>query len=198
MNRFKVLCFAALPTMVLFLSSAHGGTIAHWSFDQADVTLDANSNIVVANDATTNHNATAVNNGTGTSIKTAAGQFGDAAQFSNLANNAAQSANNSWLSLPQLGEIAGPTGTSFTIGVWVNGPSTLGNNTVLADWGNASSGNRFTYWFDLANVDSNTANPARTVPRPELTQQHRYHRCYRGKGWHRNSAQQLGCQQRAG
>jgi hypothetical protein len=154
--------FIVLGALSIWATVSHAGTIAHWSFDAADITTDGSGNILTAADSSGNHNATTVIGGTGASITTATGQFGAAASFVNLANNVNQATNNAWMSFPQLTEIAGPTGGSFTVAAWVNGANTTGNNTVLADWGNAAANtNRFTYWFDLSNVDSATRNRPR-------------------------------------
>ena len=133
-------------------------TIAHWSFDTATITTGPNG-ILTAADDTAVHNATSVFNGAGVMINSVAGQFGQGAQFTNTIGN--QPTNNAYMNFPSLTEIAGPTAGDFTFAAWANiptGTSTADDNTIIADWGNAAAGtHRFTYWFELDNVDGSTA-----------------------------------------
>jgi hypothetical protein len=137
-------------------------TIAHWSFDTPTITTGTGG-ILTAADATSMHHATTQFGGTGGAggpqINSIAGQFGQAANFTNAQANGAAQTNYAWMSFPQLTEIAGPTAGDFSVAVWVNVPPespSWDSNTILADWGNAPAGtHRFTYWFSLANVDSN-------------------------------------------
>ncbi len=153
---------AACAALVVAISgsarqAAAQQVIAHWSFDTPTITTDA-TGILSAADATGNHHATTVRAGT-PQINSVAGQFGQAAQFTNTnANGVANAANNAWFSFPQLTEIAGPTAGDFSVAAWVNVPdqASWDSNTILADWGNsATNTRRFTYWFSLANVDGN-------------------------------------------
>jgi hypothetical protein len=139
------------------------GPIAHWSFDTPTITVGANG-ITAAADSTGNHNATTQYGGTGGTgggapqIDSVAGQFGQAASFTNANANGQAQANFAWMSIPQLTEIAGPSGGDFTVSVWSNVPdqASWDDNPILVDWGNAPANtNRFTYWFQLDNVDSN-------------------------------------------
>jgi hypothetical protein len=152
--------FAALAAASLLLTATTSqGAIAHWSFDTATITTDADG-IVSAADQTGNHNATRVKNGTGVTIQSVAGQFGEAADFNN--GFGAQATNNASFSIPQLYEIMGAAAGDFSVAAWAkaadNGATSWDDNPILIDWGNAPSGtNRFTYWFQLDNVDSNAA-----------------------------------------
>jgi hypothetical protein len=97
-------------------------------------------------------------NGTGVTIQSVAGQFGEAADFNN--GFGSQGTNNASFSIPQLYEIMGAAAGDFSVAAWAklqdNGATAWDNNTIIGDWGNAPAGtNRFTYWFSLANVDSN-------------------------------------------
>jgi hypothetical protein len=134
-------------------------TIAHWSFDTPTITTGVGGRIETAADSTGTHNATSVFNGTGVTINSVAGQFGQAALLTNTIGN--QPTNNAYMDFPSLTEIAGPTAGDFTFAAWANiplGTSTADDNTIIADWGNAAAGtHRFTYWFLLDNVDTNSA-----------------------------------------
>jgi hypothetical protein len=138
---------------------SRAGTIAHWSFDETAITTDGSGNILTAADATSTHNATTEIGGTGVSINSVAGRFGQAANFNNANQNGQSQSNNAWMSFPQLTEIAGASAGNFTVAAWVNVPpevATWDDNPILVDWGNAPAGtHRFTYWFQLDNVDSN-------------------------------------------
>jgi hypothetical protein len=133
-------------------------TIAHWSFNKGTITQDAGGNVLTAADSTGAHDATTQTLGTG-AISSIAGPFGRAASFNNAnANGQAQTTNNVWMSFPQLTEIAGASGGDFSVAAWVNAPASASwdDNPIVADWGNAPANtNRFTYWFQLDNVDSN-------------------------------------------
>jgi hypothetical protein len=131
-------------------SAVPAQVIAHWSFD----TLAAGGYA----DQTGNHNATIVTNGTG-AITSAPGVFGNAAAFNNAAG--VQATNNAYMTLPQLTEIAGPSGTSFSVAAWVQTNNVTSNNPILADWGTATTTNRFTYWFSSANAVGNTESQPR-------------------------------------
>jgi hypothetical protein len=144
---------------LLFCTSSAYGAIAHWSFDAATITTDADG-IVTAADQTGNHNATRVKNGTGVNVTSVAGQFGEAADYNN--GFGAQATNNASFSFPQLYEIMGATAGDFSVAAWAkvpdNGATAWDDNPILIDWGNAPTGtNRFTYWFQLDNVDTNAA-----------------------------------------
>jgi hypothetical protein len=151
---------ALLSVLVVAFSTRplDAATIAHWSFDAPTITTDANG-ILTAADRIGVHNATTQIGGTGVFIKSVAGQFGQAAQFDNVnANGQAQATNNAWLSFPQLTEIAGPTAGDFSVAAWVNvaDQASWDDNPILIDWGTAPANtHRFTYWFQLDNVDSN-------------------------------------------
>jgi hypothetical protein len=163
-DKRRVLFSAAALAACAALSGAtsHAAVIAHWSFDTPTITTDpGDGHILTAADATANHNATSVINGAGATINSVAGQFGQAAQFVNVnANGQAQGTNNASLSFPQLTEIMGASGGDFTVAAWVNVPdqTSWDDNPILLDWGNVAAGtgvHRFTYWFQLDNVDSN-------------------------------------------
>ena len=162
MNMNRTLKSAAAMAALAWLAAtqpvAHAATVAHWSFDAATITTDANG-ILTASDSSGNHNATTQLLGTGASIASVAGQFGEAAQFINAnANGQAQTANQAWMSIPQLTEIAGAAAGDFSVAAWVNvaDQASWDDNPILVDWGNAPANtHRFTYWFSLANVDSN-------------------------------------------
>jgi hypothetical protein len=161
MRRFAAsYCLAALAALCIAPSTARAASIiAHWSFDTPAITTDGSGNIVTAADSTATHNATTQLGGTGVNIASVAGQFGQAASFGNANQNGQSQANNAWLSFPQLTEISGPSGGDFTVAAWVNVPpevTTWDDNPILVDWGNAPTNTRrFTYWFQLDNVDSN-------------------------------------------
>jgi hypothetical protein len=148
-----------LAILVLGPAIARAGTIAHWSFDNATVTTDGSGNILTAADATGNHNATTQFGGTGVNISSVAGPFGQAANFNNANQNGQAQTNFAWMSFPQLTEIAGASGGDFTVAAWVNVPpevTSWDDNPIVADWGNAAANtHRFTYWFQLDNIDSN-------------------------------------------
>ena len=131
--------------------------IAHWSFDTGTITQGVGGRIESAADQTGVHNATALYNGTGVDITSAAAQFGDGALFGN--GTGSQSTNNASFTFPQLTEIAGPTGGDFSIATWVKTTNTASSNTILATW--ISSSNNYTYWFSLASVDSSSASRPR-------------------------------------
>ena len=88
------------------------------------------------------------------------------------------------MSFPQVTEIAGPTASDFAFSMWGKVPAqnpTWDSNTIIADWGNAGAGtHRFTYWFSLANVDSNVGlrprGQIRARQRASRSGDHRYHR----------------------
>jgi hypothetical protein len=140
-------------------ASGAASIIAHWSFDESDVTTDGSGGILTANDSSGNHHATTQLGGTGVNINSVAGQFGQAANFNNANQNNTAQTNFAWMSFPQLTEIAGASAGSVSVAAWVNVPpevATWDDNPILVDWGNAPSGtHRFTYWFQLDNVDSN-------------------------------------------
>jgi Concanavalin A-like lectin/glucanases superfamily len=129
-------------------SAARAQVIAHWSFDS-----QAGG---VYPDQTGTHNATVVTNGTG-AITSGPGRFGNAAAFNNATG--VQATNNAYMTLPQLTELAGPSGTSFSVAAWVQTTNAASNNPILADWGTATTTNRFTYWFSSTN--SGTASQPR-------------------------------------
>jgi hypothetical protein len=133
--------------------------IAHWSFDENAITTDGSGNILTATDSSTNHNATTQFGGTGVNINSVPGMFGQAANFNNANQLNTAQTNYAWMSFPQLTEIAGASAGDFSVAAWVNVPpevATWDDNPIVADWGNAPSGtHRFTYWFELDNVDSN-------------------------------------------
>lgn len=126
-------------------TAAPAAVIAHWSFDTPSITVDGTGNVLSAADSTGNHNATGVINGTGTSASVA-GQFGQGLQLNNTTGSN-QGENSAYLNIPQLTELMGESGSSYTVAAWVNLENT-GNNAILADWGNAAAGeDRFPYWF---------------------------------------------------
>jgi hypothetical protein len=137
-----------MALLVLMNEVAHGAVIAHWSFDTSTITTDGSGNVLTAGDDTGIHNATGVKNGTATSASVP-GPFGNALQLNNTAG--AQAANNVYMSFPNLTELMGPAGPSYTVAAWVNTLNTADNNTILGDWGNAPSGDRFIYWFSVNN-----------------------------------------------
>jgi hypothetical protein len=160
MNRNACLsCLTGLTVFFLGSTISKAGIIAHWSFDQASVTTDGSGNILTAADVTGNHNATTQLGGTGVNITPTAGQFGQGASFQNANQNGQAQTNFAWMSFPQLTEIAGASGGDFTVAAWVNVPPeavSWDDNPIVADWGNAAANtHRFTYWFQLDNVDSN-------------------------------------------
>ncbi len=137
--------------------------VAHWSFDVPSITTGA-TGILTASDASGNHNATTQFGGTGGAggpqINSVAGKFGEAADFLNVNANGQAQANYAWMSFPQLTEISGPTAGDFSVSAWVKVPdqASWDDNPILADWGNAPANTRrFTYWFQLDNVDTNAA-----------------------------------------
>jgi hypothetical protein len=153
------LSLALLAIFGVAVSSAHvpAATIAHWSFDTPTITTDPNG-IVTAGDSQGNHNATTQLGGTGATITSVTGQFGEAARFNNTNANGQAQTNFAWMSFPQLTEIAGASGGDFSVAAWVNVPdqTSWDDNPILVDWGNAPANTRrFTYWFQLDNVDSN-------------------------------------------
>ncbi len=164
MNAFRIGWPAAIIVAIALqaapCSTARAATIAHWSFDAPAITTDANG-ILTAADSTGNHHATTQLTGAGVFITSTPGQFGEAAQFGNAnANGQAQAANNAWMSFPQLTEIAGASAGDFTVAAWVNvaDQASWDDNPILLDWGNVAAAagvHRFTYWFQLDNVDSN-------------------------------------------
>jgi len=163
MNR-NVLLLCCTAVAVLFISpgmSQAATIVAHWTFDTPSITTDGSGNILTAADTTANHNATTQLGGTGPNITSVPGVTGQAANFSNNNQNGQSQTNFAWMSFPQLTEIAGATAGDFSVAAWVNVPPEVASwdsNTILADWGNAAAGtHRFTYWFSLANVDSNLA-----------------------------------------
>jgi hypothetical protein len=160
----------AAALLAAFPIAAHAAVIAHWTFDAPSVTTDANG-IATADDATGNHHATTQLTGTGVGIASAPGKFGEAATFNNAnANGQAQAANNVWMSFPQLTEIAGASAGNFTVAAWVNvaDQASWDDNPILLDWGNVAAGagvRRFTYWFQIDNVDSNAGQRPRAHQR---------------------------------
>lgn len=133
--------------------------IAHWTFDTPNITSDA-TGVLTAADTAGVHHATTQIGGTGANITSVAGQFGQAAMFNNINANGQAQTNFAWMSYPQLTEIAGPTAGDFTVAAWVKVPDqpSWDDNPILVDWGNAAANtHRFTYWFQLDNVDSNAA-----------------------------------------
>src|SRR5829696_6545885 len=170
MNLKRLVCMP-VAALAVWIGAApasflHAATIAHWSFDTPTITTDAgDGHIVTAADATGNHNATTRLNGTGRTVNSVVGQFGQAADFTNVIGN--QGTNNAYMDFPQLTEIAGPSGGSFTVASWAKVPAsaTTEDLSILADWGNAPTNtNRFTYWFELDNVDTN----ANSRPRAQM------------------------------
>ena len=99
--------FITLIALSISTHASYAGTIAHWSFDATDITTDGSGNILTAADATSAHNATTEIGGTGVSINSVAGIFGQAANFNNANQNGQSQSNNAWMSFPQLTEIAG-------------------------------------------------------------------------------------------
>jgi hypothetical protein len=144
----RVLFIAALLASA---QAARGAVIAHWSFDTGTITTDGSGNVLTAADETGTHNATGVRNGTATSASVS-GPFGNALQLNNTSG--AQTANNAYMSFPNLTELMGSTGVSFTVSAWIKTVNTADNNTIIGDWGNAPSGDRFIYWFSIANSSS--------------------------------------------
>jgi hypothetical protein len=143
-----VLAITSVLATSLAGSEARAQVIAHWSFNSQSGGGYA--------DQTGNHNATIVTNGTG-AITSVPGVFGNAASFNN--GTGTQATNNAYMTIPQLSEIAGPSGTSFSVAAWVQTTNATSNNPVLADWGTAATTNRFTYWFSSNN--SGTASQPR-------------------------------------
>jgi hypothetical protein len=155
-------CLLAMAAAMSAPSTASAQTaVAHWSFDAATTTTGANG-ILTASDATGMHNATTQFGGAGGAggpqINSVAGQFGQAADFANINANGQAQADHAWMSFPQLTEIAGPSAGDFSVAAWVKVPdqASWDDNPILADWGNgAANTRRFTYWFQLDNVDGN-------------------------------------------
>ncbi|HJQ78809.1 MAG TPA: LamG domain-containing protein [Lacipirellulaceae bacterium] len=154
----QVLFTAAGIAAILFTAgkaasvSAQPVPIAHWSFDTATITTDA-SGIATAEDIVATHDAVRTNATTGPRpINSVPGQFGQAAQFTNILNEDAMGA--SRLQIPNLMEIMGESAEDFSVGVWVNIPTGVvgQDNTILSDWVSTHS-----YWFQIDAVDSNLA-----------------------------------------
>src|SRR6476620_7300619 len=143
-----VLAITSVLATSLAGSEARAQVIAHWSFNSQSGGGYA--------DQTGNHNATIVTNGTG-AITSVPGVFGNAASFNN--GTGTQATNNAYMTIPPLTEIAGPSGTSFSVAAWVQTTNATSNNPILADWGTATTTNRFTYWFSSNN--SGTASQPR-------------------------------------
>jgi hypothetical protein len=146
---------------ILLVAPAEAGVIAHWSFDTPTITTGANG-ILTAADDTGVHNATTQYGGTGGAggpqIDSVPGQFGQAASFTNANANGAAQTNFAWMGFPQITEIAGAAAGDFSVAAWVNvaDQASWDDNPILIDWGTAPAGtHRFTYWFQLDNVDSN-------------------------------------------
>jgi concanavalin A-like lectin/glucanase superfamily protein len=160
MNRKVFLsCCVAVAMFVSPGISRAATIVAHWTFDTPSLTTDGSGNILTAADTTANHNATTQLGGTGPNITSVSGVFGQAASFSNANANGQAQTNFAWMSFPQLTEIAGASAGDFSVAAWVNVPPEVTNwddNPILVDWGNAPANtHRFTYWFQLDNVDSN-------------------------------------------
>jgi hypothetical protein len=153
------LAFIAMIWTALSSEPILAAPIAHWTFDTPSITTDA-TGVLTAADATGAHHATTQIGGTGANITSVAGQFGQAAMFNNTNANGQAQTNFAWMSYPQLMEIAGPSAADFTVAAWVKVPdqTSWDDNPILVDWGTAPAGtHRFTYWFQLDNVDSNAA-----------------------------------------
>ena len=161
MNRNVYLsCCAAAVLLFISPGTSRAATIvAHWTFDAANITTDGSGNIVTAADSTATHNATTQLGGSGVNIASVPGVFGQAASFGNANQNGQSQSNFAWMSFPQLTEIAGAAAGDFSVAVWINVPPEVTNwddVPILVDWGNAPANtHRFTYWFQLDNVDSN-------------------------------------------
>src|SRR3954466_2806540 len=136
-----IVCVVLVGTFGMTGRVARAQVVAHWSFDSQ------NGGLYV--DDTNNHNATVVTNGSG-AISSGSGVFGNAASFNNATG--AQATNNAYMTLPNLTELMGPSGTSYSIAAWVQTTNTASNNPVLADWGQATTTNRFVYWFSTQNA----------------------------------------------
>jgi hypothetical protein len=154
MNRQLVQITLTICAVISLAVEVWAGTpipvVAHWSFDTPTITTDA-SGILTAADESGAHNATRTNATAGPlPINSVAGQFGQAAQFTNVINEDATGA--SRLQFPNLTEIMGPTGGNFSVGVWANTSAVGQDNTILSDWVTTH-----TYWFQLDNVDGNLA-----------------------------------------
>ena len=133
---------AVTGLFLLSAPAARAAVVAHWSFDQ--------NNAGVYADDTGDHNATVVTNGTG-AITNDPGKFGNGITSNNAAG--AQATNNAYLSFPNLTELMGPAGGSYSVSAWVKTTNNTFNNPILADWGNAPSGTRrFSYWFSTTNA----------------------------------------------
>ncbi len=150
------LALALLATMPAAVHAQNA--IAHWTFDAGAITTGAGGRIEAAADTTGLHNATAVYGGT-VNITSASGKFGQSAMFNNVAG--ADAANFGFFEFPQIREIEGSTGGDFTVAAWVNTNNVTRSNTVLGTWIAGGAANNFTYWFSLANVDTNTASRPR-------------------------------------
>jgi hypothetical protein len=141
--------------------------IAHWSFDTGSITVDGGSgNVTSAADDTGNHNATAVINGTATGTS-GPGQFGQALTFGNTNPSGG---NRYYLTYDNLTELMGPAAQapSFTVAAWVNTSFSAANNSIVADWGNAPSGNRFAYWFSLQSGQPRMQSRASNAPNDDI------------------------------
>lgn len=126
--------------------------IAHWSFDTSSITTDANG-ILTAADETGAHNATRTNAATGVlPLNSVAGQFGQAADFTNIIGEDATGA--SRLEIPNLTEIMGPTANDFTVAAWAKTTALGQDNTMLSDWVTTH-----TYWFNLDNGSATSTRP---------------------------------------
>jgi hypothetical protein len=144
----------SLLTLALLqaVAQAQPEPIAHWSFDTPTITTDANG-IATADDVAGTHDATRTNAATGPRpINSVSGQFGQAAQFTNILNEDATGA--SRLQIPNLTEIMGDTAEDFSVAVWANIPvGVVGqDNTILSDWVTTHA-----YWFQIDAVDNNAA-----------------------------------------
>jgi hypothetical protein len=161
--RVAVITAAAAILLAARPASAQTTTVAHWTFDTGNITTGANGILTAADVKAGLHNAATQFNGTGGAggpqINSVTGMFGQGAEFTNNNTNGASQTNYAWMNFPQLTEIAGPSAGDFAFAAWAKVPvqnPTWDSNTIIADWGNAPANtHRFTYWFSLANVDSN-------------------------------------------
>jgi Concanavalin A-like lectin/glucanases superfamily len=150
----------------IFPMSATGAVVAHWTFDNGSITLDGNNNVATAADTTGAHNATATVAGTATGVSVT-GRFGAGLQLNNVVGT--QATNQYYLTFPNLTELMGPSGGSYSVAAWVNiASANTNNNAIVADWGNAPAGNRFDYWFTVNNGQVRAQSRASNTPNDDI------------------------------
>jgi hypothetical protein len=164
----RILFSALLPAVfgALLINPAGAAVIAHWTFDTGAITLDGNNNVATAADTTGAHNATATVLGTSTGLSVA-GRFGAGLQLNNATGT--QAANQYYLTFPNLTELMGPAGGSYSVAAWVNiAAGNAANNAIVADWGNVPAGNRFDYWFTVNAGGVRAQSRASNTPNDDI------------------------------